>query len=195
MNEAHPSRSSFEKIWREVICCEIEDYKKAYPNCIELIPDAKEEIWNSYAEINNFVKTNYMNNRTQVLDRHKVAACYMAAVSMVRPMRFVKKIDNISIPLAINEQMAITVGLSIVRAYAIAAIRQDKTLEEPEQDSLIAKFEDGVCTPDSGMVWHGSYLDNYANELAFAAMHGKLFVLSLAHELYLLEVITRHSLE
>lgn len=193
MNEVHPDRVSFEEIWGKIICCEIEDYKKAYPNCIELIPDVKEEIWSNYVELNNFVKTNYMSNQTEVLDRHKVAACYMAAISVVRPMRFVKKIDNMSIPLAINEQMAITVGLSIVRAYVIAATRKDSTLGEPEQNNLIAKFEDGICTPDSGMVWHGSYLDNYANELAFAAAHGKLFVLSLAHELYLLEVITRNQ--
>lgn len=194
MNEVHPDRDSFEKIWEKIIWCEIKDYKKAYPDCIELIPDVKEEIWNTYAELNNFVKTNYMNSQTEVLDRHKVAACYVAAVSMVRPMRFVKKIDNMSIPLAINERMAITVGLSIVRAYVIAAIKQSSTLEESVKNSLAAKFDKGIYTPDSGMVWHGSYIDNYANELAFAAAHGKLFVLSLAHELYLLEVITRNQI-
>lgn len=194
MNEVHPDRGSFEKIWEEIIWCEIKDYRKAYPECIALIPDVKEEIWNRYVELNTFVKINYMSSQTEVLDRHKVAACYMVAISLVRPMRFVKKIDNRSIPLAINEQMAITVGLSIVRAYVIAGIMKDSTLGEIEKSSLLEKFDNGLYTPDSVMVWHGSYIDNYVNELAFAAAHGKLFVLSLAHELYLLEVVTRNRM-
>ncbi|MCM1161739.1 MAG: hypothetical protein NC412_10990 [Roseburia sp.] len=34
--------------------------------------------------------------------RHKGAACYMIAVAMARPMRFVEKIDNKEVSLAIQ---------------------------------------------------------------------------------------------
>lgn len=41
------------------------------------------------------------------------------------------------------------------------------------------------------MVNHGIYIQNYANELRFNVLEGNISILSLAHELYLLEVITQ----
>lgn len=190
MSETHPDRSSYEIIWEKVIRAEIINYQTRYTNCIELIPDLKEEIWKKYVSLNTYCRHNYMISSVEKLDRHKVAACYMIAIATLKPMRFVKKIDGKDVPLAINETLAITVALSIVRAYAIAAIKKhldDKMI----QDNLVAKFDAGIKMPDGDLVNHGDYLDNYANELNFAITEGKICILSIAHELYLLEVITR----
>lgn len=192
MIDPHPDKVSFKQVWNEVIRDEIRDYKSEYPDCIELIPDAEEEVWNAYVEINSFVKNNYMKDHTGILDRHKVAACYMAAIATAKPMRFVMKIDGERVPMAINECLAITTALSVLRSYAITAAKEDNELSEEQRKDIADKFENGIFLPDEGMVEHGSYIDNYANELAFAVKHGKLFVLSLAHELYLLELMTRN---
>lgn len=193
MGETCPDRSSYEMIWDKVINKEINNYRSLYMNCIELIPNIKEEIWEKYVFLNNYCKVNYMKNPQGRIDRHKVAACYMIAIAMLRPMRFVRKIDNINVPLAINETLSITVGLSLVRAFAIAAIRENECLNEEDANALVAKFQDGIKIPEGKLVNHGTYLQNYANEIYFAALEGKMSILSLAHELYLLEVITRLS--
>ena len=193
MGEIHPDRNSYEIIWEKIISKELNNYQSLYTNCIEFIPNTKEEIWEKYISLNNYCKTNYMMSSGGKIDRHKVAACYMIAVAMTKPMRFVKKIDNMDVHLAINETLAITVGLSLVRAFAIAAIKANKDINETDANALVAKFEDGIKLPDGDLVNHGIYLDNYANEIYFATMEGKICILSLAHELYLLEVITRIS--
>lgn len=193
MGEIHPDRDSYELIWEKVISKELDNYQSLYVNCIELIPNVKEEIWGKYVSLNNYCKANYMKSPEEKIDRHKVAACYMIAIAMLRPMRFVEKVDNQEIFLAINETLAITVGLSLVRAFAIAAIRENKKMNEEDADTLVAKFESGIKVPEERLVNHGVYLDNYANEIYFAVSEGKICILSLAHELYLLEVITRIS--
>lgn len=193
MGEIHPDRDSYEIIWEKVIRKEIDNYQSSYVNCIELIPNVKEEIWKKYVSLNVYCKNNYMKSPEGKIDRHKVAACYMIAIAMLRPMRFVEKIDNKEVPLAINEMLAITVGLSLVRAFAIAAIKENDSINKEDADILVAKFEDGIKIPEGNLVNHGVYLENYANEIYFAASEGKISVLSLAHELYLLEVITRIS--
>lgn len=194
MEEIHPDRNSYEIIWEKIISKELSNYQSLYANCIELIPNVKEEIWEKYTLLNNYCKSNYMVSYEGKIDRHKVAACYMIAIATLRPMRFVGKIDNSDdIHLAINETLAITVGLSLVRAFAIAAIRESKDINKQEADTLVFKFENGIKLPEGQLVNHGVYLDNYANEIYFATMEGKICILSLAHELYLLEVITRVS--
>lgn len=193
MGEAHPDRNSYEVIWEKVIRKEIDNYRSIYVNCIELIPNVKEEIWEKYVSLNSYCKNNYMKSPDGKIDRHKVAACYMIAIAMLRPMRFVEKIDNKEVPLAINEMLAITVGLSLVRAFAISAIRENENINKEDADSLVAKFENGIKVPEGNLVNHGVYLENYANEIYFATSEGKICILSLAHELYLLEVITRIS--
>lgn len=191
MAEIHPDRDSYEIIWETVISKELNNYRSIYANCIEFIPNIKEEIWNNYVLLNAYCKTNYMKLAEGKIDRHKVAACYMIAIATLRPMRFVKKIENKEVRLAINETLAITVGLSLVRAFAIAAIRENKDIKKEEADTLVAKFEYGIKIPDGNLVNHGKYLENFANEIYFSVSEGKSFILSLAHELYLLEVITR----
>lgn len=194
MLEINPDKESYNIIWEKVIEEEINNYKSNYPDFIEENPSAKQDIWDRYVYFNTYCKKNYMACPEGKIDRHKVAACYMMAIIMSRPMRF----DKSEIPssvgeLAINETLAITVGLSLVRAFAISSIKNDKNYSEEKKEEIIAKFKDGIMIPEGHLVNHGSYIENYANELNFNALEGKINILSLAHELYLLEVITKIS--
>lgn len=191
MSEPHPDRKSYESIWDKLIWEEICNYKKEYLECIEVLPNAQEEIWNAYIWQNNYAKNNYMKSHEGLLDRHKVAACYMIAILKVRPLRIVQSFNNEILPLAVNEMLAITIGLSLVRTFAISAINNNKDYSEEQKKDLIAQFVDGIIVPDAKFVNHGVYIDNFANELFIVSSEGKLNILTLAHELYLLEVITR----
>lgn len=191
MSESHPDRNSYEIIWNSLISIEIGNYKKEYLECIEVLPNVKEEIWDAYIWQNNYAKNNYMKSHEGLLDRHKVAACYMIAILKVRPLRIVQSLNDKILPLAVNEMLAITIGLSLVRTFAISAIEDNKDYLEEEKKDLIAHFENGIIVPNEKFVNHGVYLENFANELFVVSSEGKLNILTLAHELYLLEVITR----
>lgn len=186
LNEIHPDRDSYEQIWNDIIDKEISKHRKQFGNCITVGSSAKEEIWDKYVEFNRYCKINYMEISDDKIDRHKVAACYMLAILYVAPIKFNRKIDGVSPHLALNEVLAITVGLSIVRTFYITSAKK-------ENDSDAKKFEQGIILPDEKYVNHGDYITNYAHELYFSMFEGKLSILSLAHELYLLEVITRLS--
>ena len=191
MSESHPDRNSYEIIWNSLISIEIGNYKKEYLECIEVLPNVKEEIWDAYIWQNNYAKNNYMKSHEGLLDRHKVAACYMIAILKVRPLRIVQSLNDKILPLAVNEMLAITIGLSLVRTFAISAIEDNKDYLEEEKKDLIAHFENGIIVPNEKFVNHGVYLENFANELFVVSSEGKLNILTLAQELYLLEVITR----
>ena len=191
MGEMHPDRESYEIIWQDVIEREIHNYKLKYVNCIEVIPNIKEEIWKKYEYLNNYCKIIYMKSSEGKIDRHKVAASYMIAIVTSHPMIFVGEIDGQQVDIAINETLAITVGLSLVRAFAIASINSNNELQQKDKAEMISKFEKGIKIPDDNLVNHGIYIQNYANELHFNASEGNISILSIAHELYLLEVITQ----
>lgn len=196
MEEMHPDKESYVKIWDTVIQKEIRNYQRIYGNYIQIIPNVEEEIWNKYVSLNNYCKNNYMKFFDGKIDRHKVAACYMIAIATIRPMRIVKKIDGDTIPLAINEMLAITVGLSLVRAFAISVIKQkekENKIDKAQADILVAKYDEKIKMPSDNLVNHGDYLTNYSSEIYFAVSEGNINILSIAHELYLLEVLTRTS--
>lgn len=186
MNERHPDRESYLYICNELIEKEICNYCDVYKGSLELIPNWKEEIWDKYVQLNRYCKDNYMQEAMGKIDRHKVAACYIIAIASVKPMRFIKKHEKY---IAVNESLAITVGFSILRAFFLAMVDEKKSGEE--RKILISKFDKGIKVPDNSLVNHGQYLDNFASELYFAISEGNINILSVAHELYLLEVITR----
>ena len=133
-----------------------------------------------------------MENSGDLIDRHKVAACYLIAVAIVSPMR----IDYGIIPdtekhFIANDVLAITVGLSVLRGFVKAEIFTDKNKTDKAKKDLFKPFENGIKIPSNEHINHGSYIVNYANEIYFAVNDGNYNILSIAHELYLLELITK----
>lgn len=194
--QPHPDRDSYNHIWDEVIWPEMQDYLKKYFGCVECIPQAQSAIWQRYSELNDYCKRNYMKSSDEKIDRHKVAACYMIAICSVQPM-FVREEykEKLGSTLAINETLAITVGLSVLRSFIIAAVRANKNdiYSTEEVEKLVKAFDGGIVVPPENMVNHGDYIENFSNELYYAVSEGKACILSFAHELYLLELFTRMS--
>ena len=169
-------RNSYEKLWEIVIQPEINTFIDDF-SCdssvfqelrlrLRVAPDAKELIWSRYCYYNRKCKALYMKppttNEEFLLDRHKVSACYMTAITSAQPM--------------------ILSSLDLLCAFL-------KTEDLPSEQ--LAHVRNGILYPPKDMVSHGEYLNNFARELHFAYLDGTLNVLSLAHELFLLEVISR----
>ena len=176
---------SYTYIWETLIEPQLLRYKESLDTCIILEENSKRLIWEEYINLNNYCRREYMVNPNGRLDRHKVAACYLIAIMHVSPIRF------ISVPLSdnsyfiVNAKIAITTAMSIVRAYVLAAC--DKL---PNSEEIKKKFDNGLLYPPEEFVHHGNYINNYASEIYYANRDGKMHVLSIAHELFLLEVLT-----
>lgn len=185
-----PDKDSYNSIWEKLIDPEIRMYENTFYGLTQRIPFAQNAIWERYVEYNTYCKTNYMKNPHERIDRHKVAACYMLAIASVSPIRFDISSYELSDKHSIaNELLAITVGLSILRAFILNEIDESEETEETKR-LLKKKVSLGIKTPDERYVRHGIYEVNYANELYYSLHEGNYNILSIAHELFLLELFT-----
>ncbi len=182
---------SYNIIWDKLIFPEIEQYVKKFEPYIYVSPTAKDEIWKQYVFLNTKLKNQYMQDSSKILDRHKVAACYMVAICNVKPLRFNKpsitKPNNFFIA---NELVAISMATTLVVNFVIAATESSAVLTEIQKNEICNKFKDGICFPEKEITNHGEYITNYAMELYLSNMQSDFNLLSIAHELYLLEALT-----
>ena len=185
---ALPDRETYEDIWTTLINPQLERYKKCFDKCVYIDENAKEVIWEKYADLNVCCKTEYMTAPEGRLDRHKVAACYLIAIVYAKPIKFIKLPLMEDMYFVSNEKVAISTAMSIVRAYVLASCNE--LADSNEKESITQKFENGLRYPPKEYVHHGDYLDNFASEIYYVGRERKLHVLSVAHELYLLEVLT-----
>lgn len=187
----NPDEDSFKHLWKTIINPEIKNYLLKFPSYAELLPFAQEEIWSKYREYNIYCKKNYMVDSMEKIDRHKTCACYIMAIVTTRPLRVPSPSSNkCSI---INETLAITVGLSLLRALILSAIEESKKLTPDEKKQLNTIYDGEIKIPSGVDVNHGDYIFNFANELYFASRSGRLCILSIAHSLYLLELFTKYK--
>lgn len=181
----------FEKIWDKIILPELEYYKENYYN-VTINYDAKSLILNFYNHLKDMCKSNFMHNEHGFIDRHKVCACLIYAIvkaEIVSCNNMPAESNYFSIA---NENIAITSGLSLLRAFVISAAKvkfENHEINENEMNKIIDCFDKGIFTPE-GLTNHGKYLENFAIELHFTKVYDSYNILSLAHTLYLLELLT-----
>ncbi|MBD5543249.1 MAG: hypothetical protein HDR01_03120 [Lachnospiraceae bacterium] len=180
-------KNSYEKIWEVVINPTIQDYQNRYSEIV-VSYNAKEAIWQEYVNLNRHVKLTYMRDAGGKLDRHKVCACYMYAIikANVLSCRLADS-DTEQSYLALNENLAITVGMSVLRAFVLSSINCNEELSEATKASLGKRVDDGIIFPDCN---HGDYRNNFASELHYTKKENNYNVLSLANILFLLEIHT-----
>ena len=179
---------SYDKIWKITICPLIEHYMKLdFVKLNGTMDEVKQRIWTQYVSENEKCRT-YMDDAVKNLDRHKVAACYMIALLIAEPFSFYNYAEEKNSFIVVTEQLAISVGLAILRSFILCK-RGRKNEERPEEELIESKkvFKNGFSYPNSDEVDHGNYRDNFAIELYFTRMEKCYNILSLSHTLYLLE--------
>lgn len=185
-------QETYDIIWDRLIIPTFNDYNFKTGGIICPLA-GYHEIYTYYNELVTFAKAHYMAKNTSLLNRHKVAAAIMIAILKAKP---IKKIDpifyepdkdgNITVwPL--NESLAITVALSILRAFIME--RVDKAFkDEPVSKSV---FED-VCKEDSIIFKKGIPItkkerEEWEWELYQIRQDGAYNLLIMAHVLNYLE--------
>lgn len=181
------SQKAYRKIWIHLIEPIIDGYRKLYYP-LNVDEKAYEIIYNNYTDFKNHTRTCYMENPKGLLDRHKVCACliYSIVKSSVISQNISSNIDSQKYS-TINEDLALTVGLSLLRAFVISSI-QDSKLKHDEKENLKKKYENGFSFPQSN---HGEYRKNFLSELHYTKLESNYNILSLSQSLFLLETYTK----
>lgn len=86
---------------------------------------------------NRHAKLTYMQDAGSKLDRHKVCACYMYAIIKSNTLCcHLADSDTEQSYLALNENLAITVGMSILCAFVLSSINCNEELSEITKGTL-----------------------------------------------------------
>lgn len=186
-DEIFIDKNSYYKIWDMVIKPTIRDYKNRYSE-IAVSHDAREAIWQEYVILNKHCKMIYMKDIGGRLDRHKVCACYMYAIIKADTLScLLAGSNNEQRFLALNENLAITVGMSVLRAFVLASINSNEDLSDESKKVLAERIYGGLIFPDCN---HGDYRNNFVSELYYTKKENNYNILSLANTLFLLETHT-----
>ena len=162
----------------------IQDYQKRYAE-IAVSHNAEEAIWQEYVYFNKHARLTYMQEVSGKLDRHKVCACYMYAIIKANTISCRLADSNTEESyLALNENLAITVGMSVLRAFVLSSINSSEELSAMTKETLKQRIDNGIVFPDCN---HGDYRNNFATELHYTKKENNYNVISLANTLILLE--------
>ncbi len=180
-------KSSYQQLWEIVINPTIQDYSNRFAG-ICCAHDAENAIWKKYVYFNSHCKDRYMQDPSGKLDRHKVCACYMYAVMSANVLSCkLADSDDERKYLALNENLAITTGMSLLRAFILSAIDCSTNLPDDDKSRFRERVAEGIAFPECN---HGAYRNNFAAELHYTQEENAYNVLALANTLFLLETYT-----
>lgn len=178
----------FCKLWDVVIMPEAIKTCNTYADLF-FAEYVKEEMFDECIELIEHGKRRYMKNRDEFLDRHKIAAAVMISILKTTPIKIVGPIHYTAEPArwGFNEHLAITAGLSVLKAFIITDVRNKYSHDKETMQNKLKELESDIKFP---VAKHGDYRDNWANELYYTRKDGSYNLLALAHELFLLEIYT-----
>lgn len=170
------------KIWDVLVEENFKDFYHTFPELF-LYEGSKEDFLHEYNKIRRYCKENYMKNSAKPVDRHKVSAAIMIAILKTEPIKMDATLykNTSAQKWLFNEKLAISVGMSILKAFVDEANKEDK--------DILNKFMTGIAFPPTN---HGNYLNNFATELYYTRKENTYNLLALANELFLLEVYTKN---
>ena len=151
---------------------------------------SKEKIYESYTEINNYVKKQYMGipeNNPMFLDRHKCSACIILAIMNELKIEEFALYDDFG-----KERAALSVGLNVLGVFIVLSAKKSGK----RSDLALANFliKNDIQLPKS-ICDDKNYSDNWVSEMFHIYKEQKMFVLSLSNELFLIETHNRNLAE
>lgn len=185
-NILHPNENSYNVIWDRLIAKEIEKYKGFFSG-VNVISNGKQLIWDRYQNINYRFKESYMRDSSKPLDRHKVSAAYIYAIEWAHILSLEMVDENPLIYHTLNENLAISVGLSLLSSYILMKLDKSTKLSDAKKHTYINRLNNGIRLPKCN---HGNYRSNFVGELHFTYKEGNYNLLGLSDKLFLLETYT-----
>jgi len=120
------------------------------------------------------------SNKPQLLDRHKFVASFMIAFMNELKLEKYKNKSKLT-----KEKISLLLGLSIFKFFIVSDDANYKNA------ALTRHLKKNNWAIPPLICDSNAYMKNWASELFFAYNEKRLFVLSLSHELFLLETFNR----
>lgn len=187
MNRKYNKKCDFdfyERLWRAVIKPQIQSRLKqtdasGYYSC--QLGKSFDDIWMMYSAFNEHCSKNYMLDPDAHLDRHKIAACYTYAIVAVQPIEINKAAPLTQGVNLVNEQLAITVGCSILCSFTKATVLKSSIAKDEQRlAKALERIKGGVVFPHPSEVSHGVYELDVARYLAFTHVEKNYNILLLS---------------
>jgi hypothetical protein len=145
----------------------------------------KTEFRENYNGLANKVRGTYMEDPQGLLDRHKCSACFV--ISFMEFMdKNIKTLPKDSQKLT-REGLSLMVGLTVLRTF----IEKSGKIQDESLKSFLNQ-NGGFLLPHS-VCDEYEYNRNWKSELHWACKEKKMFPLSLANELFLIETYNRQQ--
>lgn len=191
---------SYDDIWKKIIWENLSSFSTIEGLVFLNEGKIKTKIKENFDHFCELCIKKYMDpDKVVNLDRHKIAACIMFAIMSTDMYEKYPSSASDAQKIIITEQIAISVGLSVLRTYIVNELDssyQKKNKKTWEKDKAI--FGNGFKLPgefSKDEVNHGDYRSNFAMELYFTKSDNIYNILSLSNSLYLLEMYNRQLWE
>jgi len=177
-----------------------ETYSKLFDNIIEsintsgvenadalcrLVQSSRASILNVYIKLNRLSKRLYMVDPNGLLDRHKCSACFI--IAFVHGLLIESSSFDIKVYENYREKLALLAGLSVLKTFIVGNSKDPKNAE-------LANFLKNRDFSYPGLLCDTpppSYEEIWLFEIHNSYKRGRLSVLQLAHELFLIECHNR----
>lgn len=172
---------TFDIIWREGIVNKGKSIVDCNVGKVEFDEKSKDRILNEYNKLRDYSKISYMRNPNGLLDRHKVCACLIIAIVKAAPLVDVNSESVSNFKNIYNENLAVSVGLSLLRQYIIIAHSQD--------DEYKKIFENGFRFPETER--DTRYQELLCLMLHYDVENDHYSILAIANILFMIEEYTK----
>lgn len=175
----------YSMIWDKLILPYFKKCQNRY-NGLLCPASGKREFISHYEDLNALARKHYMAKDVKRLNRHKVAAATMIAILKTKPIKkvistFYDELPGDDPPIwPFNESLAISVGLSVLRAFILQRVDEDESF--CAEDSTI--FANGIPLEQKDR-------EEWEWELYQIRQEGSYNLLAMAHILKDLEIIAR----
>lgn len=165
---------TFNTIWDKGIAVKARQIVDDNRDYVDFDLNSKKRILNEYNKLRDFTKISYMDNPDGLLDRHKVCACLIIAIIKAKPLIYNEANNVLNMKAIYNENLAMTVGLSVLRQYIIT-----------KGDDLSEMFKEGFVFPKTN--FNAKYQELTCLMLNYDVAKGNYSILALANILFMIE--------
>lgn len=169
-------KETYEVIWRDGIRIKAEQIVNENLGIVVFDFQAKDRIFKEYCKLRDYTKVSFMRNADGLLDRHKVCACLILAIVKSKPLVYEEHDSDMK--KIFNENLAMTVGLSLLFNFIISANSDNSKW-----------LKDRFCFPITER--DATYQELLCLMLYYDVKNRQYSILALANILFMIEEYTK----
>lgn len=172
-------KETYDVLWKDGIKIKAEQIVNENSGTVVFDLQSKERIFKEYCKLRDYTKVSFMRNPDGLLDRHKVCACLILAIVKSKPLVY-EDDDAGGIKKIFNENLAMTIGLSLLYNFIISSDKNNETW-----------LKKGFCFPST--VRDATYQELLCLMLYYDIKNNQYSILALSNILFMIEAYTKQG--